>query len=94
VRAARDTLSSAALRRLQEARERGGADGADGARAAESREARRDALELSAAARAHDAPSAAEREARGRELAEAHQMQRLHTPERIARAAQRLLEGS
>jgi hypothetical protein len=55
---------------------------------------RRDAVELSAAAQAASQPSPAEREARVRELAEAHRMERLHTPERLERAAQRLLEGS
>lgn len=58
-----------------------------------SKGARRDALELSAAARAASEATPAEREARIRELTEAHRMARLHTPERLERAAQRLLEG-
>jgi hypothetical protein len=78
VRAAREDLSAVARERLTRARE--------------SR-ARRDEIELSAAAQAASEPSLAEREARVRELAEAHRMERLHTPERIERAAQRLLEG-
>ena len=55
--------------------------------------ARRDAIELSSAAQRFDPPFSAEREARIRELAEAHRLDRLHTPERLERAAQRLLEG-
>lgn len=77
VRAARNNLSTAARARQAEAR----------------REAPRDAIELSAASREVETPSSAEREARIRELTEAHRMERLHTPERIERAAQRLLEG-
>jgi len=53
----------------------------------------RDEVRLTAAAQPASEPSTAEREARVRELAEAHRMERLHTPERIERAAQRLLEG-
>jgi len=53
----------------------------------------RDELVLSRAAVEASELSTAEREARVRELAEEHRMERLHTPERIERAAQRLLEG-
>jgi hypothetical protein len=87
VRAAREELSSAARERLARLR-------AEGAEHAEvRRSAQRDEVELSAAARAASEPSNAEREAHVRELAEAHRMERLHSPERIERAAQRLLEG-
>src|SRR5215470_11323224 len=78
VRAARDTM----------ARHR--TAGADEAR---DERATRDEIRLTAAAENAREPSPAEREARVRELAEAHRMERLHTPERIERAAQRLLEG-
>jgi hypothetical protein len=78
VRAAREDLSAVARERASRAREN---------------RTRQDEIELSAAARAVSEPSPAEREARVRELAEAHRMERLHTPERIERAAQRLLEG-
>lgn len=90
VRAARENLSSVEAERqaeLREARERS-------VRSTEARgRERRDEIELSAAARAASEPSTAEREARVRALAEEHRMARLHTPERIERAAQRLLEG-
>src|SRR5262245_29605253 len=91
VRAAREDLSAAArerLAKLQEARDQRAADTVE-----TRKNARQDELELSAAARAASEPSTAEREARVRELAEAHRLDRLHTPERIERAAQRLLEG-
>jgi len=66
---------------------------ADLAAVAQARTERRDQVELSEAALAAHEPSTSEREARVRELAEAHRMERLHTPERLERAAQRLLEG-
>lgn len=53
----------------------------------------KDALELSAAAQAAQEPSPAEREARVRELTEAHRLGQLHTPERLEQAAHRLLGG-
>jgi len=56
-------------------------------------DARRDEIRLSEAAQKASQPSTAEREARVRQLAEEHRMARLHTPERLERAAQRLLEG-
>jgi uncharacterized membrane protein len=87
VRQARENLSAVAQERLAESRE------ARRQSAEALASPRRDALELSAAARAASEPSSAEREARVRELAQAHRMERLHTPERIERAAQRLLEG-
>jgi len=62
------------------------------ARKASEGSSRRDAIELSVAARA-DQPSPAEREARVRELTEEHRAQRLNTAERFERAAQRLLGG-
>jgi hypothetical protein len=93
VRAAREHLSAIAgeqLARLRESRERALEAAAGRSAPAEAR----DALELSEAAlAAHEAPAPAEREARVRELAEAHRLERLHTPERIERAAQRLLQG-
>ncbi len=92
VRAAREDLAAVArerLARLRDARER--VQTSDGS---ESRPRERaDAVELSAAALETHEPSSAEREARVRELAEAHRLEHLHTPERIERAAQRLLEG-
>ncbi len=91
VRAARDDLSAAAQQRLantQAAREQRSTQGAD-----PRTTSRADELEISAAARAASEPSSAEREARVRELAADHRLERLHTPERIERAAQRLLEG-
>lgn len=91
VRAARDDLSAAAQQRLantEAAREQRSSHTDDVRRTSQ-----RDELEISAAARAASEPSSAEREARIRELAEDHRLERLHTPERIERAAQRLLEG-
>jgi len=91
VRAARENLSAAAQQRLanlQEARDQRSADAVDSRQSA-----RTDELALSAAARAASEPSTAEREARVRQLAEARRLDVLHTPERIERAAQRLLEG-
>ena len=82
VRAAREDLAAVARERLARTREQN-----------EASAARRDEVELSAAALSASEPSHAEREARVRELAEAHRMERLHTPERLERAAQRLLEG-
>jgi hypothetical protein len=82
VRSAREDLSAAAKDRLAEMR----------AAQAETA-ARRDELRLSAAAEAASQSQPAEREARVRELAEAHRTERLNTPERIERAAQRLLGG-
>jgi len=67
--------------------------GSEEARELDERRAHRDEIALSAAARGASEPSQAEREARVRELTEAHRMERLHTPERLERAAQRLLEG-
>lgn len=90
VRAAREDLAAVAAERSAQSRE--------AARAAASEteprpEERRDEIRLSSAASQSSETSVAEREARVRELAEAHRMERLHTPERIERAAQRLLEG-
>jgi hypothetical protein len=88
VRAAREDLAAVAAERSAQLRE-ARADVAD-----PRTEERRDEILLSSAAReSSDAPSEAEREARVRELTEAHRMERLHTPERIERAAQRLLQG-
>lgn len=91
LRAARETLSTAANARLsnsQESRAKRASQGADA-----GKNTRRDEIELSAAARAVSEPSTAERETRVRELTEAHRLEQLHTPERLERAAQRLLEG-
>jgi len=91
VRAARADLAAVAdarHARLREARERSASESAQDVRAV-----RRDELQLSKGAVAASQADTAEREARVRELAEAHRMERLHTPERIERAAQRLLEG-
>ena len=95
VRTAREDLDAIAqerLVRLRASRERALAAATQESRSSE----RRDALELSdAALAAHDSGDSApaQREARVRELADAHRMERLHTPERIERAAERLLEG-
>jgi hypothetical protein len=89
LRAARENLAAIARRQLEEVEQRSSGE----AREVEERKAHRDEIVLSAAARAALEPSTAEREARVRELAEAHRMERLHTPERLERAAQRLLEG-
>lgn len=86
VRAARESLTAAAREQLEQARD------SRQAQASQNR-LRRDEIELSAAARAASEPDQTAREARVQELAEAHRMDRLHTPERIERAAQRLLEG-
>lgn len=88
VRAARENLARQRLADAQTTREQRSASAADS-----RREAARDEIRLTAAAGAASEPSNAEREARVRELTEAHRMARLHTPERIERAAQRLLEG-
>ena len=82
VRSAREDLVATGRERLARTRE-------ESARLSETR----DELRLSAASVAASEESHAEREARVRELAEEHRMERLHTPERIERAAQRLLEG-
>jgi hypothetical protein len=82
VRSAREDLASAAKERLTEVR----------AAQAESA-ARRDELRLSTVADAASTSEPAEREARVRDLAEAYRAERLNTPERIERAAQRLLGG-
>lgn len=89
VRAARESLASVRQAELERVERRS----SDETREVEERQAHRDEIVLSAAARAANEPSTAEREARVRELAEAHRMERLHTPERLERAAQRLLEG-
>ena len=81
VRGARENLSAAARQQLADSHE------------ARTESRRRDEIELTSAAQAASQPSTAEREARVRELTEAHRLERLHTPERIERAAQRLLEG-
>jgi len=88
VRAARERLATVSPRE-QDSIE----IGSEEARELDERRTHRDEIALSAAARAASEPSQAEREARVRELAEAHRMERLHTPERLERAAQRLLEG-
>ena len=89
VRAARQNLSTAA-----KAQPSSSPEAEHAARSAESRrDAARDEIRLTEAARAASQPSTADREAHVRELTEAHRMERLHTPERIERAAQRLLEG-
>jgi hypothetical protein len=89
LRAARESLASISGKELAEAERRSSEETHE----VEERRAHRDEIVLSAAARAAAEPSMAEREARVRELAEAHRMHRLHTPERLERAAQRLLEG-
>lgn len=91
LRAAREDLASIARRRVDRVEIEQHAS--DETREVEARHAQRDEIVLSAAARAASEPSTAEREARIRELAQAHRMERLHTPERLERAAQRLLEG-
>ena len=88
VRAARENLARQRLVEAEQAREQRSASAA-----ASRREAARDEIRLTPAARAASEPSHAEREARVRALTEAHRMERLHTPERLERAAQRLLEG-
>ena len=88
VRAARENLVHERLADAERARAERSADAAES-----RREAARDEIRLTPAAAAASEPSTAEREARVRELAEARRMERLHTPERIERAAQRLLEG-
>jgi hypothetical protein len=88
VRAARETLARQRLADAERARRENAAAAADARQAAA-----RDEIRLTPAARAANEPSPADREARVRELAEAHRMEKLHTPERIERAAQRLLEG-
>ena len=91
VRAARESLSTAAREQLAQTQE---AAARHAARNTESRQnAARDEIRLTPAAQAASQPSTVEREARVRELAEAHRLEQLHTPERIERAAQRLLEG-
>ena len=99
VRAARDDLSALAherLSRLRAAREQAVAE--EQARRAEASD-RRDTLELSAEARAlsesesDGEPRETEREQRVTELRAARDAGRLHTPERIELAAQRLLGG-
>src|SRR5262245_8074393 len=77
VRAARGDLSAAARERLARLQQ---ASDERAAHVDETRKSRRDELELSAAARAASEPSSAEREARVRELAEEHRLERLHTP--------------
>ena len=89
LRAARESLASIRHQELDEVERRSSQE----PREVEGRQAHRDEIVLSAAARAASEPSTAEREARVRELTEAHRMERLHTPERLERAAQRLLEG-
>ena len=81
VRSARENLTAVAKERASHLPEPRAAD------------TRRDEIRLSEAARKASQPSTAEREARVRQLAEEHRMERLHTPERLERAAQRLLEG-
>ena len=88
VRAARENMARQRLADAERAREQRTAGAAEA-----RRETARDEIRLTEAARAASQPSIAEREARVRELTEAHRMERLHTPERIERAAQRLLEG-
>jgi hypothetical protein len=80
VRSARQNLTATAREQLSDSHEA-------------RRDAARDEIRLTAAARTASQPSTAEREAHVRELAEAHRLEQLHTPERIERAAQRLLEG-
>jgi hypothetical protein len=87
VRAARQSLARHRLADAEHVRSR-----RDAAAEATS-EPSRDEIRLTQAAEAASEPSTAEREARVRELAEAHRLSQLHTPERIERAAQRLLEG-
>jgi anti-sigma28 factor (negative regulator of flagellin synthesis) len=91
VRAAREDMRAIARQRLSSLREASQQRAEETAQNRES--ARADSIELSQAAQAAAEPSSAEREARVRELAQAHRMDQLHTPERIERAAQRLLEG-
>ncbi len=82
LRAAREQ-ALAEERAVREARVRGRADAAE----------RRDRIELSAEARALSEADASGDERRVAELAEEHRSGALNTPERIERAAQRLLEG-
>src|SRR6185436_10098371 len=78
VRAARQNLTAAAKEQLSEAAARD----ERAARKVESRrDAERDEVRLTAAARTTSQPSTAEREAHVRELAEAHRLEQLHTPE-------------
>jgi hypothetical protein len=88
VRAARENLVRQRFAEAERAREERAASAAE-----HRREAARDEIRLTQAAAASRQPSTTEREARVRELAEARSMERLHTPERLERAAQRLLEG-
>jgi hypothetical protein len=88
VRAARESLARQRLADAEHARAERAASAAES-----RREAARDEIRLTSAARAASQPTTAEREARVRELAEARRMERLHTPERLERAAERLLEG-
>jgi hypothetical protein len=92
IRAAREDLGAVARERLAEVRK--GLERQVDAAGERREPARTDSIELSDAAQAAEEPSTAEREARVRELTEAHRMDQLHTPERIERAAQRLLEGA
>ena len=87
VRAARDVMIRQRVADAARAREERTSS------ADETRQVTRDEIHLTAADGDANQPSPAEREAHVRELAEAHRMERLHTPERIERAAQRLLEG-
>jgi len=88
VRSARENMARQRLADAERTREQRAAGAAE-----TRREAARDEVRLTQPAQAADQPSTAEREARVRELTEAHRMEQLHTPERIERAAQRLLEG-
>jgi hypothetical protein len=88
VRAAREDMARQGLADAESARAERAASAAESRRAAA-----RDEIRLTPAAQAASEASIAEREARVRELAEARRMEKLHTPERIERAAQRLLEG-
>ena len=81
VRTARENLTSVAKEHANRSTEPRPAD------------TRRDEIRLSEAALKASEPSTAEREARVRQLTDEHRMGRLHTPERLALAAQRLLEG-
>jgi len=88
VRAARSDLRAAAAQRsarMQAAEQNSEVN--------EAKAAPRDEIHISEAAQRANEPSSAEREARVQELAEEHRMERLHSPERLERAAERLLGG-
>ncbi|MEW6073169.1 MAG: hypothetical protein AB1726_11345 [Planctomycetota bacterium] len=86
VRRAREVLQSLSTRRLERRR-------LESRAAAEEIREPQDQIELSTAARAAASRPDEGRDARVRELAGAHAEGRLNTPDRVERAAQRLLGG-